>query len=106
MASITNSQGSPMTQPLLQEKDLGTTSIDFNDRSSSLTPALTPATNESLRGTQPSPASSREENEPHFTPLPNGAQGSMQGALTSLLWGAFAPCVPIAIVSSVLLTAV
>ncbi|EXJ75152.1 uncharacterized protein A1O5_01848 [Cladophialophora psammophila CBS 110553] len=30
----------------------------------------------------------------------------MEGALPSLLWGAFAPCVPVAIISSVLLTAI
>jgi hypothetical protein len=30
----------------------------------------------------------------------------MKGAMRSLIWGAFAPCAPVAIVSSVLLTAV
>jgi hypothetical protein len=30
----------------------------------------------------------------------------MEGALTSLLWGAFGPCIPVVVVSSVLLTAV
>ena len=68
---------SPTKIPLLREKNL-----------------YTPATQSSDESPPPTPRSDYV------------AETHMKGATRSLIWGAFAPCAPIAIVSSVLLTAV
>ncbi len=53
------------------------------------------------------PASKSSQESPPLTPG-RGYVGKdkMTGALGSVLWGAFAPCVPVVAVSSILLTAV
>ncbi|EXJ58554.1 hypothetical protein A1O7_05981 [Cladophialophora yegresii CBS 114405] len=68
---------SPTKIPLLQEKALDTPATNFSDKS------------------------------PPPTPGPQHAhKKNMDGALTSLLWGAFGPCIPVMVVCSVLLTAI
>ncbi|KIY03761.1 uncharacterized protein Z520_00452 [Fonsecaea multimorphosa CBS 102226] len=54
------------------------------------------------------PATQSSSDSPPPTPSPShhGVKSNMEGALPSLLWGAFAPCVPVAVISSVLLTAI
>jgi hypothetical protein len=68
---------SPTKIPLLQEK-----------------PLATPATKTSDDSPPPTPRSDY------------AAEEHMQGAMRALIWGAFAPCAPIVIIASVLLTTV
>lgn len=59
--------------------------------------------------TSESPATPDDGNSlPPQTPTspPNAQRTFMEGAMSSLLWGAFAPCIPIVIVTSVLLTTI
>ncbi|KAH0844455.1 hypothetical protein FOPE_09343 [Fonsecaea pedrosoi] len=77
MAAMPQQPQSPTRIPLLSERGLGT-----------------PATQTSSDSPPPTPTS-------HHV-----IKDNMEGALPSLLWGAFAPCVPVAIISSVLLTAI
>ncbi|KIW33771.1 uncharacterized protein PV07_00595 [Cladophialophora immunda] len=53
------------------------------------------------------PATLASSESPPQTPTSTHAiKDNIEGALPSLLWGAFAPCVPVAVISSVLLTAI
>ncbi|OAP63077.1 hypothetical protein AYL99_02304 [Fonsecaea erecta] len=70
-----------------------------------LSPTRIPLLSEKAAGTPATQSTSSDSPPP--TPKPHHAvKDNMEGALPSLLWGAFAPCVPVAVISSVLLTAI
>ncbi len=73
---------------------------------SPMSPTRIPLLDEKAGLNTPASKSSSQESPPPTPGRNHASKNKMEGALGSVLWGAFGPCIPVIAVTSVLLTAV